>query len=187
MILLRGVEPQLRWRTFSGQVLEVAEQLRVRLVLTLGSLLADVAHTRPTSVYGTAYDQKVIEALRLEPSRYEGPTGIVGVLHGECEAHGVNSASLWAAVPSYVAAAPAPKATLALVERVSAILGTDTPVGDLEAAAATYEQQISEMVSEDDDSAAYVRHLETTHDSDALAGSSAGDFVADVERFLRNQ
>lgn len=187
VILLRGIEPQLRWRTFGEQVLEVASTLRVRLVLTLGALLADVPHTRPTSVYGTADDPKVIDALGLEPSRYEGPTGIVGVLHAACRDGGVNSASLWAAVPSYVGAAPSPKATLALVERVAAILGTPPPVGPLPDAAAAYEDQIDQLVAEDPETVSYVEHLEATHDREALAGSGGADIVAEIERFLREQ
>ena len=112
VVLLRGVEPQLRWRTFCSQILTVAEAVGCRFVLTLGALLADVAHTRPTPVFGNAYDQHVIDALDLEPSYYEGPTGIVGVLHAECNEAGIDSASLWAAVPSYVPSSPSPKATL---------------------------------------------------------------------------
>jgi len=186
VVLLRGIEPQLKWRTFCDDILDVANQLQARLVLTLGALLADVAHTRPTPVYGTAYEPSVIEALALEPSRYEGPTGIVGVLHDRCRHHGINSASLWAAVPSYVAAAPSPKASLALVERVGRMLRTPVPADDLRISAEDYETQLNELVSEDDDTLSYVRLLEETHDGDQLAGSNATDFVAEVERFLRD-
>lgn len=185
VILLRGVEPQLKWRTFCDEVLGVAEQLQARLVLTLGALLADVAHTRPTPVYGTAYEPSVIEALALEPSRYEGPTGIVGVLHDRCRHHGINSASLWAAVPSYVAAAPSPKATLALIERVGRMLNTPVPADDLRISAEDYETQLNELVAEDDDTLNYVRLLEDTHDSGQLADSNPTELVAEVERFLR--
>lgn len=186
VILLRGIEPQLRWRTFCDEILDVAASLDARLVLTLGALLADVAHTRPTPVYGTAYERSVIDALNLEPSRYEGPTGIVGVLHDRCRTRGINSASLWAAVPSYVAAAPSPKASLALVERIGRMLATPIPTEELRRAAEDYDSQLSSLVAEDDDTASYVRHLEETHDRDQLAGSSATDFVAEVERFLRD-
>lgn len=187
VILLRGIEPQLRWRTFCDEILAVATDLGTRLVLTVGSLLADVAHTRATPVYGTAYERSVIDALAFEPSRYEGPTGIVGVLHDRCATLGINSASLWAAVPSYVAAAPSPKASLALVERIGRMLGTPIPTEELRTAAADYEVQLNELVAEDDDTMAYVRHLEETFDRDQLAGTSATDFVAEVERFLRDQ
>lgn len=187
IILLRGIEPQLRWRTFCEQIIGVASEVNARLVITLGALLADVAHTRPTSVFGTSDDGKVIDALHLEPSRYEGPTGVVGVLHDLCAQHGVNSASLWAAVPSYVPAAPSPKAALAIVERVCAILKTEVPTTALALEAAAYEQQISDLVSEDEETAAYVAHLEETHDRDAIAGNTADELVSEVERFLREQ
>ena len=187
VVLLRGIEPQLKWRTFCEQVLDVASGLNARLIITLGALLADVAHTRPTSVFGTAQQQKVIDALHLEPSRYEGPTGVVGVLHDLCERRGVHSASLWAAVPSYVPGAPSPKAALALVERICAILKTEVPTTGLAIEAAEYEQQISDLVSEDEETAAYVAHLEETHDRDAIAGDTADELVSEVERFLREQ
>src|SRR6478735_807829 len=187
VVLIRGVEPQLRWRTFSEQVLDVATALDARLVLTLGALLADVPHTRPTAVFGTSYDPVVVDALRLEPSRYEGPTGIVGVLHDACRARGINSASLWATVPSYVASAPSPKAALALVERVGGMLGIEVPVGDLLEAAADYEQQITDLMSEDEDTVAYVRHLEEQQDREEVEGDNVADLVAEVERFLREQ
>lgn len=187
VILLRGIEPQLRWRSFCEDVLEVATATTARLVITLGALLADVAHTRPTSVYGTAHNDKVADALHLEPSRYEGPTGVVGVLHDIAYREGLHSASLWAAVPSYVPAAPSPKAALALVERVCAILGTPVPTSDLESAASEYETQISELVAEDEETAAYVAHLEETHDRDEIAGDTADRLVSEVERFLREQ
>jgi proteasome assembly chaperone (PAC2) family protein len=189
VVLVQGIEPQLRWRTFSTQVLDVATELDARLVLTLGALLADVPHTRPTAVFGTSYDPKVVDALHLEPSRYEGPTGIVGVLHEECRARGINSASLWATVPSYVASAPSPKAALALVERVGGMLGIDVPLGELGDAAIEYEQQITELVDEDPDTSSYVRHLEEQHDREQAAGdpTDVAGLVAEVERFLRDQ
>jgi predicted ATP-grasp superfamily ATP-dependent carboligase len=187
VVLVRGVEPQLRWKTFSRQVLDVATALDARLVLTLGALLADVPHTRPTAVFGTSSDPVVIDALHLEPSRYEGPTGIVGVLHEECRDRGINSASLWATVPSYVASAPSPQAAMALVEGIGGMLGIEVPVGPLVDAAAEYQDQITELVSEDADTVAYVRHLEEQHDSDGRAVESVADLVAEVERFLREQ
>lgn len=187
IVLLTGVEPQLKWRTFCGQVIEVASVLRVRLVLTLGALLADVTHTRPASVFGTAYDPAVIEAMHLEPSRYEGPTGIVGVLHQELQSRGINSASLWAAVPSYVGSVPSPKAAHALVEKVSAMLSAPVPLQDLETAGAIYAEEIGRLVEEDADTAAYVRHLEEQHDAEVAAGNGAQDLVSEVERFLREQ
>jgi proteasome assembly chaperone (PAC2) family protein len=185
VVLLSGVEPQLRWRTFCAQVIEVANGTGCSMVLTLGALLADVAHTRPTPVFGNAYDTAVIERLGLEPSHYEGPTGIVGVLHAECARAGIDSASLWAAVPAYVSAVPSPKAALALIERATALLGSPLETVDLAVDAAVYEHQLSELVAEDETTADYVRHLEEQHDQDQTAVQSADDMVAEVERFLR--
>jgi predicted ATP-grasp superfamily ATP-dependent carboligase len=187
VVLLRGVEPQLRWRTFCAQVIEVATTLECRLVLTLGALLAEVAHSRPTPVFGNAYDPELIERLRLEPSHYEGPTGIVGVLHAECTAAGIDSASLWAAVPSYVPSAPSPKAALALVERATELIGSTAPTMGLTFEAAAYEHEISELAAEDEATVDYVRHLEEQYDADAMAVQSADDIIEEVERFLREQ
>ncbi len=187
VVLLRGVEPQLKWRTFCAEVLEVATELRCRMVITLGALLADVAHTRPTPVFGTSNDQVVLDALGLERSGYEGPTGIVGVLQAECARAGIDSASLWAAVPSYVPAAPSPKAALALVERTVAVLGTSVPTTVLEIGAVSYERQLSELIEEDDGTEEYVQRLEEQHDADRGAVHSADDLVEEVERFLREQ
>jgi proteasome assembly chaperone (PAC2) family protein len=187
VVLLRGVEPQLRWRTFCAQVIEVATTTGCSMVLTLGALLADVAHTRPTAVFGNAYDTVVIERLGLEPSHYEGPTGIVGVLHAECAAAGLDSASLWAAVPAYVPSVPSPKAALALVDRATSLLDTTIDTAELVINTDIYERQITELVDEDDTTAEYVRHLEEQHDQDQLAVQSADDMVEEVERFLREQ
>ena len=187
VVLLRGVEPQLRWRTFCEQVLEVASVTGCSMVITLGALLADVAHTRPTSVFGNAYDTAVIERLGLEPSHYEGPTGIVGVLHAACAEAGLDSASLWAAVPAYVPSVPSPKAALALVERTADLLGTAVGIDGLLEPASAYEDQLNRLVEEDDATVDYVRLLEEQHDQDQAAVQSADDMVEEVERFLREQ
>ncbi len=187
VVLLRGVEPQLKWRTFCAQVLEVATALECSMVLTLGALLAEVAHSRTTAVFGNAYDPALIDRLDLEPSHYEGPTGIVGVLHTECAAAGIDSASLWAAVPSYVPSAPSPKAALALVERATGLLDTSVPTMELTLEAAAYEHEISQLVDEDEATAEYVRQLEEQHDQNELAVQSADDMVEEVERYLRDQ
>ena len=187
VVLLRGVEPQFRWRTFCAEVLQVATELDCRFVLTLGALLADVAHTRPTPVFGTSYDQSVMDELDLEPSTYEGPTGIVGVLHAECARLGIESASLWAAVPSYVPSAPSPKAALALVRRTLSIVGASAPTTVLEVASVSYERQLTELIDEDEGTEDYVRRLEEQHDADASAVQSVDDLVEEVERYLREQ
>jgi PAC2 family len=184
VVLLLGTEPQLKWRTFCEQVVAVSDACGVRLAITLGALLADVSHAAPVSVIGTAYDPLVVERLGLTQSSYEGPTGIVGVLHDALARAGVESASLWAAVPSYVPSAPSPKAQLALVERTAGLLDIGVVTTDLEIASASYERQVTELVEADDDTAAYVRHLEESQEEDDV---DPADFVAEVERFLRDQ
>ena len=186
VILLQGVEPQLRWRTFSDVVLEVAETFDASMIVSLGALLAEVPHSRPVSVVGTAYDQQVVDRLGLQQSNYEGPTGIVGVLHSRCREAGRPSASLWAAVPTYVPGAPSPKATLALVQKTAALLDVEVLTTDLEIAAASYERQIDELVDDDDETRAYVSALEQRHDESA-DGDTPGDLIAEVERFLRER
>jgi len=185
VVLLLGTEPQLRWRTFCEQVVSVASACEARLAITLGALLADVSHAAPVSVIGTAYDPDVVERLGLTQSSYEGPTGIVGVLHDALARAGVASASLWAAVPSYVPSAPSPKAQLALVERTAGLLDVGLVTTDLEIAAASYERQVTELVEADDDTAAYVRHLEEAQEEEQDVDPA--DFVAEVERYLRDQ
>jgi proteasome assembly chaperone (PAC2) family protein len=194
-VVFVGVEPQLRWRTFCASVTGVARELGVEMVITLGALLADVAHTRPVRVTGTAANPALVQRLGLERSRYEGPTGIVGVLHDACNRAQIDSASLWAAVPHYVAATPSPKATLALVERTTALLASPLTTTDLEIAAASYERQISEVVDADEDVRNYVERLERERDDEdtehePLDESSlpSGDaLAAELERFLREQ
>lgn len=191
VIVLLGTEPQLKWRTFAQEVVEAATSLDVELVVTLGALLADVAHTRPVRVTGTALDGELVRRLGLTRSTYEGPTGIVGVLHEAFGRANVPSASLWAAVPHYVAATPSPKASLALVERAARLLSTSLLTVDLQVAAADYERQVSEVVDSDDDVSAYVRRLEDhdqVDDGDAGLELMSGDALADeLERFLREQ
>ncbi|MFQ5558411.1 MAG: PAC2 family protein [Acidimicrobiales bacterium] len=189
VVVLVGLEPQLRWRAFCTSILAVARALDVERVITLGALLADVPHARPVEVYATTDDPSLMEELDLRPSSYEGPTGIVGVLSAAARSAGFPTASFWAAVPSYVPGSPSPKAALALVERVSAAVGTTVPTTDLEIAAATYERQVGELVAEDDDTAEYVAGLEEAWDAAATKGrlhADPGTLVAEVERFLRD-
>jgi proteasome assembly chaperone (PAC2) family protein len=184
-LLLLGSEPQLKWRTFCEQVVAIARELDCRLVLTLGALIAEVAHSRPVPVVGTVSDTALQADLGLPASTYEGPTGIVGVLSAALRDAGVPSASLWAAVPTYVATAPSPKAALALVERVGEVLGTWLPTTDLEIAAAAYERQVSELVEEDDETSDYVTRLESRHDDNQeVSGTSLAE---EVERYLRRR
>jgi proteasome assembly chaperone (PAC2) family protein len=188
-IVVLGTEPQLRWRTFCSQVVEVARAYDARLVLTLGALLAEVPHTKPTSVMGTAVDDELVERLDLRRSTYEGPTGIVGVLQDECARAGVPSASLWAAVPSYVPGAPSPKAALALVERTAELLRVGVDTTDLQIAAAAYERQVSDVVTDDEEMTEYVERLEERYAADGEDGDApmTDGLVEEVERFLREQ
>jgi proteasome assembly chaperone (PAC2) family protein len=188
-ILLLGVEPNLRWRTFAELISGLATEFETELVLTLGSLLADVPHTRPAPVSGSATDPELIERLGLEASRYEGPTGMVGVLHDACSRAGLPSASLWAAVPHYVSLTPSPRAAKALVDRLADLLGADIDTAELDEAADSYAQQVSEAVSSDAETAAYVEELE--HRVDELAEEvdlPTGDAIAaELTRFLRER
>ena len=216
VITLIGTEPQLRWRTFCTQITGLAQLFDVRLVITVGSLLTEVPHTRPTPVYGAAYDDDVTLELGLMPSRYEGPTGIVGILHDACIKADLQAAALWAAVPAYASQVPSPKATLALVERLGGIIGTTMPTARLEAEVGEYESRVTAIVAEDDDLAGYVRRLESMSDAgiedfsldddddidededddDVVGGELEAElpetvdgpaFIDEVERFLRDQ
>ena len=188
-VILLGVEPNLRWRTFSGLVLDLAQDLGVELLVTLGSLLADVPHTRPAPVTGAATDLALVEELGVEPSRYEGPTGIVGVVHDACRQANVPSVSLWAAVPHYVSLAPSPRAALALVRRLGELLRVDIDVAELEQASDEYSEQVSEAVSTDAETAAYVEELERRVDMlEAADDLPSGDtLAAELTRFLRER
>jgi predicted ATP-grasp superfamily ATP-dependent carboligase len=187
IITLVGVEPQLRWRTFCDQITGLARIFDVRLVVTLGALLAEVPHTRPVSVFGTAYDDAVIDELQLLPSKYEGPTGIVGVLHAACQEAGLKSASLWAAVPTYIPTAPSPKAALALVNKAAELLHVEVETGDLEIAARSYEDQVNEVVQDDEETAEYVAQLEESFDENDDVFDTGPTLIDEVEQFLRDQ
>jgi len=188
-VLLLGIEPNVRWRTFTGLVTGLAKDLGVDLVVTLGSLLADVPHTRPSPVTGGATDPDLIEQLGLQRSRYEGPTGIVGVLHDACSRAGLPSVSLWAAVPHYVSLAPSPRAALALCQRLGEILGADVDTAELDEAAERYSEQVSEAVAADEETAAYVAELEQRAEMiDEEENLPSGEsLAAELTRFLRER
>ena len=187
--ILLGVEPNLRWKTYSQLVLGLAQELGVELVVTLGSLLADVPHTRPAPVSAAASDPALVEELGVEPSRYEGPTGILGVLLDACRRGGIPSVSLWAAVPHYVSLAPSPRAALALCRRLGELVGTDVALAELEQAAEEYNEQVTEAVASDADTAAYVEELERRVDlMEASEELPSGDsLAAELTRFLRER
>lgn len=191
-VLLLGVEPNYRWRTFTEIVAGLAQELGVELVVTLGALLADVPHTRPAPVTGAASDPSLVEELGLQHSRYEGPTGIVGVLHDACRAAGLPSVSLWSAVPHYVSLAPSPRAARALCERLGELLDTPIDVTELIEAEKAYAEQVTQAVASDEDTAAYVEDLERRADSidqmieddDMPTGES---LAAELTRFLHER
>ena len=191
LVLLAGAEPSFRWRTFSKLVVDLAEVLGCQLVVTLGALLADVPHTRAVSITGLASDPELVARLGLETSSYEGPTGITGVLHTACQQAGIPSASLWAAVPHYVAAAPNPKAALALVRRLEGLVGVAVDASERETASADYERQVNIAVQGDPDVQAFVEQLEQaaglgpTGETGSLP---SGETIAkDLQRFLRQR
>jgi proteasome assembly chaperone (PAC2) family protein len=191
-VLLVGVEPNYRWRTFSDLIAELANELGIEMVVTLGALLADVPHTRAAPVTGAATDQKLVDELGLQLSRYEGPTGIVGILLDACRRASIPSVSLWAAVPHYVSLAPSPRAARALCERLSGVLGISIDIGELEEAESSYVEQFSGEGASDTETAQYVEELEQRADSlDALeesGGLPSGDaLAAEITRFLRER
>jgi proteasome assembly chaperone (PAC2) family protein len=189
IVLLLGIEPNLRWRTFTELVVGLARDLGVELMITLGALLADVPHTRPAPVTGSATDKELVQRLGLSASRYEGPTGIVGVLHDACRQGGIPSASLWAAVPHYVSLTPSPRGALALCERLGALIGVEVEGEELEEAARTYEEQVSEAVASDEETAAYVEELERRAEQleEASELPSGDALAAELTRFLRER
>ncbi len=189
VVICIGTEPNLRWRAFTTEIAELAEALGVELALTLGGLLADTPHTRPVPVSGAAHDAELAERLGLRRSRYEGPTGIVGVLHDTFGRRGLPSASLWAAVPHYIAANTNPAAALALVRQLEAILDVDLGPDDLSEASDVFLRQIAEVLESDAETAVYVQELERRDgDADAAASLPSGDDLAEeLQRFLRER
>lgn len=190
LILLDGTEPNLKWRTYSEMVVQVAEQLGVRMVIVLGSLIAEVAHTLPVPITGVSTDEATIRSLELERSDYEGPTGVVGVIHERCRAAGLSSVSIWAAVPHYVAAVPNPKAALALSEKLESITRVAADLSGLEDETRSYEEQISRAVAADPEVEELVERIES--DQRERHGSEmdvpSGDSLAiEFQRFLKQR
>jgi predicted ATP-grasp superfamily ATP-dependent carboligase len=191
LVLVQGVEPSMRWRAFSSHMVDLAEALGVQVVVSLGALLGDVPHTRPVAMTGHASDAALLERVGIQSSSYEGPTGIVGVLHTACAQAGLPSASLWAAVPHYVAAAANPKAALALLRRVEVLIGVSVDVTELESSAEDYERQVGLAVRSDPDIQAFVERLEQAADSEEQSTPEevpSGDILAsEFQRFLRQR
>jgi proteasome assembly chaperone (PAC2) family protein len=188
VVLLLGIEPNLRWRAFTELITGFCTELGIELMVSLGALLADVPHTRAAPVTGSATDPKLVEELGLSASRYEGPTGIVGVLHDSCRRAEIPSVSLWAAVPHYVSLTPSPKAAMALCERLAGLLEAEIDLSDLEEAAESYAAQVSEAVAADAETAAYVEELEQRADDlpDEVDIPSGDALAAELTRYLRD-
>ena len=190
LVLLSGIEPNVRWRTFAEAILTAAERLGVEMVITLGALIADVAHTRPVPITGLASDADLVEQLSLSRSSYEGPTGIVGVVHDACRRRELTSASLWAAVPHYVAAVPNPKAALALLRRLEGLTGIAVEASELEDATARFDEQVDRAVSANPEIEELVRNLEEAQEGEFEPSQdvpSADDIAQEFQLFLRQR
>ncbi len=187
VILIRGIEPNMRWRQFCAELLAAVEELGGGLVITLGALLADTPHTRPIPVSGTATEPELVDRLKLEQSTYEGPTGIVGVFQDACVQTDVPAVSYWAAVPHYVAQPPCPKATLALIGQLEDLIEASIPLGDLPEDARAWERGVDELAEEDEDVADYVRSLEETRDTTDLPEASGEAIAREFERYLKRR
>lgn len=187
VVLVRGIEPSMRWMTYTRELLGHASDLGVQMLVTLGALLADVPHTRPIPVSSTTDDEEVLNRLALERSTYEGPTGIVGVLQDAATRRAVPALSLWAAVPHYVGQSPSPKAVLALLGRVEELLGVPIPLGELPDDAEAWEHGVNELAGEDSEIAEYVRHLEEAKDTADLPEATGEAIAREFERYLRRR
>jgi proteasome assembly chaperone (PAC2) family protein len=187
LVLVRGIEPNMRWRGFCEELLDIIRELGIRTVVTLGALLSDSPHTRPTPVTGTSYDGDSAARFGLERSRYEGPTGIVGVLQDACVGVGIPAISFWAAVPHYVAQPPNPKATIALLHRVEEVLDIAVPLGELPTQADEWQKLVDEMAEEDSDVQEYIRDLEQRDDAGEMREASGDAIAKEFERYLRRR
>jgi len=187
VVLVHGIEPSMRWRRYCAELLDIATGLHVRWVVGVGALLADVPHTRPIPVTVSSEDPELRAGLGLEPSTYEGPTGIVGVLTHDAALRGLSALSVWAAVPHYVAHPPSPKATLAILHRIEALTGEPVPLADLGAEAAAWQSGVDELASEDTEIGEYVHQLEQAKDTAELPEASGEAIAREFERYLRRR
>ena len=187
LLLMEGVEPQLNWKTFTQNVLAEAQKYNVSMIITLGSLLAEVPHSRPVLIHGVSENTEINRTYGLQTSSYEGPTGIIGVINQLSTDAGIPNMSFWATVPNYVAGAESPKAALALIEKLKTTLNLSLNTTDLEIASSAYERQINQIIEGDEDTSKYVDELEDNYDAGDYEVASPEDFVKDVENFLRDQ
>ena len=184
-LIVKGIEPSMRWRRFADELLDLADDYEVKLLITMGALLADAPHSRPISVTGSGSRPDVAERLGVEISRYEGPTGIVGILQDAANRRDLDAVSLWAAVPHYVSMPPSPKASLALVNALEDFLEISIAQGDLPDRAKTWEEQVDHMAAEDSEVGDYVKQLENSKDANEIPELSGELLAREVERFLR--
>lgn len=187
LVIVTGVEPSMRWKSFTSDLLDLADDLEVSLVVTLGSLLADTPHSRPITVTGTGAHPAIADRLGVSVSRYEGPTGILGILQDGCMRRGIDAVSLWAAVPHYAASSPSPKATLALINTLEEFLDISIPLSDLPERSDSWEKEVDELAAEDVEVAEYVKALEESKDAAELPEVSGDSIAKEFERYLRRQ
>ena len=185
LVVVTGVEPSMRWKSFTSELLDLADDLEVSLIVTLGSLLADTPHTRPITVTGTGAHPSIATRLGVSVSKYEGPTGILGVIQDGCMRRGIDAISLWAAVPHYASNAPSPKATLALINTLEDFLDISIPLSDLEKNADAWEKEVNDLAAEDTEVAEYVKALEESKDAAELPDVSGDSIAKEFERYLR--
>ena len=187
LVIVTGVEPSMRWKSFTSELLDLADDLEVSLVVTLGSLLADTPHSRPITVTGTGAHPAIADRLGVSVSRYEGPTGILGIIQDGCMRRGIDAVSLWAAVPHYAASSPSPKATLALINTLEEFLDISIPLSDLPERSDSWEKEVNELAAEDAEVAEYVKALEESKDAAELPEVSGDSIAKEFERYLRRQ
>jgi proteasome assembly chaperone (PAC2) family protein len=186
-VVIRGVEPSMKWKTFAANILDLADDLEVDMVITMGSMLADTPHTRPITVSGSGAHPEIARRLGVEISKYEGPTGILGVIQDACVHRGIDAISLWAAIPHYASNSPSPKATLALINALEDFLELSLPQGELLKESLEWEEEVTEMAKEDGDVAEYVKALEESKDAAELPEATGESIARELERFLRRQ
>ncbi|MEN9687802.1 MAG: hypothetical protein RL381_814 [Actinomycetota bacterium] len=187
LVIVRGVEPSMKWKTFAADLLDLADDLEVEMMITIGSMLADAPHTRPITVSGSGAHPEIAQRLGVAISKYEGPTGILGVIQDACVRRGIDAISLWAAIPHYASTSPSPKATLALINAIEDFLEIALPQGDLLEESREWEDEVTEMAKEDSEVAEYVKALEESKDSSDMPEATGESIARELERFLRRQ
>ena len=187
LVVVKGLEPSMRWKKFTNDLLDLADDLEVSMILTTGSLLADTPHSRPISVSGSGSHPDIAKRLGVEVSRYEGPTGILGILQEAAQRRGIDAISLWAAIPHYASSPPSPKATLALINALEDFLNISIPLGDLVEQSKMWEAGIDEMAKEDTELGEYVRQLEASKDETELPEATGESIAREFERYLRRR